>query len=491
MSKKIILPLLTLVVIIRFYFYFGTFGTFQFYDQVNYYKFLMQSFVAGHLYMPQVPSPDLLKLADPYDPKQNAQYVLPDASLYKGRYYLYFGPLPVIFFYLPYKYILRLDPSQPMCIIFFLSIGLIVQMLILARIKSKYFPDISDYQLAFAGLLAGLANFSLFLLARPNFYEEAISSAYCFLSLALFFLYNFLNHGLKKKYIALFSLCLALTVAGRPHFSAVCVVMALGIALYLLKRVPREQFIGLLTWLLVPMLGIGFLIGLYNYLRFDSFFEFGQKYALGGYVNIHSSGFISAAKILTVNLPTNLFLNFCQPYTASHAFPFFTATWTNASIPLPAGYWFMESLTGLLYASPFVGLVVMLPVLLWFYYHKQTGEQKKQTSPLLWFVFFVCLAAVAIALLVCSLPTSTMRYVFDFSSLFVMLAVLSLWFLLTSGVNPAFIRIVNCVFIVLGIFSIVVGLFLGFIGYRYLFQTYNPAEFQHLSVFFNYFSSIF
>src|SRR5207248_6297600 len=45
----------------------------------------------------------LLALADPYDPAQNAPYRLHDASLYHGRYYLYFGPTPVALLYLPLR----------------------------------------------------------------------------------------------------------------------------------------------------------------------------------------------------------------------------------------------------------------------------------------------------------------------------------------------------------------------------------------------------
>lgn len=63
---------------------------------------LAQAFLAGHLYLTIPPDPRLLALPDPYDPGQNHLYRLP-ASLYKDRYYLYWGPAPVLLLFLPFR----------------------------------------------------------------------------------------------------------------------------------------------------------------------------------------------------------------------------------------------------------------------------------------------------------------------------------------------------------------------------------------------------
>ncbi|WP_019217529.1 hypothetical protein [Legionella tunisiensis] len=90
------------------------------------YQYLTESFLSGHLNLLVSPSPELLQLADPYDPIQNSHFRLHDASLYKGKYYLYFGPLPVVVFYLPFKLLTGYYPSGGLASFVFLSSGFIV-----------------------------------------------------------------------------------------------------------------------------------------------------------------------------------------------------------------------------------------------------------------------------------------------------------------------------------------------------------------------------
>jgi len=69
----------------------------------HHYEYLTEGFLAGHTYLPVEPAPELLRLSDPYDPAANAKYRLWDASLYRGRYYLYFGPGPAVALMLPWR----------------------------------------------------------------------------------------------------------------------------------------------------------------------------------------------------------------------------------------------------------------------------------------------------------------------------------------------------------------------------------------------------
>src|SRR5512140_234419 len=62
-----------------------------------YYDWLATAFEHGHLAIEQTPPPALLVLSNPYDPAQRAGIPLPvDVSLYKGRYFIYFGPVPAL-----------------------------------------------------------------------------------------------------------------------------------------------------------------------------------------------------------------------------------------------------------------------------------------------------------------------------------------------------------------------------------------------------------
>ena len=69
----------------------------------SYYNQLGDGLLNGHLHLLTKPSPQLLHLANPYDPASNAPYAFHDASLYHGKYYLYWGPVPAVLLYLPFR----------------------------------------------------------------------------------------------------------------------------------------------------------------------------------------------------------------------------------------------------------------------------------------------------------------------------------------------------------------------------------------------------
>jgi len=71
----------------------------------NYYDQLATSFHEGHLYLDVQPDPALLELPDPYDPdaRESMQEsdieklnTIWDMSLYGGKIYLYWGPVPAL-----------------------------------------------------------------------------------------------------------------------------------------------------------------------------------------------------------------------------------------------------------------------------------------------------------------------------------------------------------------------------------------------------------
>ena len=69
---------------------------------LDYYRLLVRGWKKGHLYIDREPAPELLALADPYDPALNHPYKMGDVSLYRGKYYLYFGVAPALTLLFPY-----------------------------------------------------------------------------------------------------------------------------------------------------------------------------------------------------------------------------------------------------------------------------------------------------------------------------------------------------------------------------------------------------
>src|SRR5262249_46036284 len=100
------LPLLLFVVVSSFHFATAWVGgpARNWHGQTSEgYPLLTDAFRAGQTSLRVQPPAALLALPDPFDPVANASLRLHDASLYHGKYYLYFGPTPALVLFLPYK----------------------------------------------------------------------------------------------------------------------------------------------------------------------------------------------------------------------------------------------------------------------------------------------------------------------------------------------------------------------------------------------------
>ena len=71
--------------------------------QDRHYNLLTRALLQGHLHIDVEPRPELFELTEPYRPGRNAPFRYHDASLYRGRYYLYFGVVPVLVAFGPWR----------------------------------------------------------------------------------------------------------------------------------------------------------------------------------------------------------------------------------------------------------------------------------------------------------------------------------------------------------------------------------------------------
>src|ERR1041385_94988 len=69
------------------------------------YNVLADSFLSGQTSLVVPPDPRLLRLPDPYDPRQNGYFRIRDFSLYNGNYYLAFGPTPALLVFAPFRFL--------------------------------------------------------------------------------------------------------------------------------------------------------------------------------------------------------------------------------------------------------------------------------------------------------------------------------------------------------------------------------------------------
>lgn len=431
---------------------------------VTHYQYLTEGFLSGHLSLSIAPSKELLNIPDPYDPHQNQDLRLHDASLYQGKYYLYFGALPVLTFFLPIKLLTGWYAPEPLGVLFFCVIGFLANFYLLISIKQKYFPAISQAQVLFAGLVLGFADNAPYLLSRPEFYEAAIASAFCSVSIALCFLFKLLHNHFKIRDAFLFSLFLSLAVAGRPHFALLCFFLIPAVGVYLIKHAPKQQLRNLLIAIILPAISIGLVLALYNYLRFHSFMEFGEHYQLAG-TDVRQSGIFDTRHILN-NLHYGLFYYFLQPYRFRATFPYIYVHYMHY---IPSKQYFFDPVVGILATSPFVVFFLALPKLL-LKAHKNTHEQ----NALIWFMSFVFFVPVIMAAFLLSLAGAHQRYETDFTPYLILLSIISLWLLQEKYPQLFLTKFAIPFFIVTGIASILIGMNLGF--YTVYYQCSNWTE---------------
>ena len=144
----------------------------------TWYDQLAISFEHGQLSLQVTPSPALLALRDPYDPAERkplgySNYI-GDLSLYQGKYYLYFGPAPVIIDLALKLLTINAIGDQYPTFIFVIGI-LILQSLLLIRFGQRFYPDAPLWLMPMFIFFVGLASPSTWMLSEASAYTLAIA----------------------------------------------------------------------------------------------------------------------------------------------------------------------------------------------------------------------------------------------------------------------------------------------------------------------------
>ncbi|HKB90059.1 MAG TPA: hypothetical protein VKC60_06030 [Opitutaceae bacterium] len=325
--------------------YFWTASSMGYFYRLNYrghdyYDRLVDGFLSGHLSMAVSPAPELLKLADPYDPEANQPFRLNDASYYQGKYYLYFGLTPAVVLLLPWKLITGHHLAQYWASAFFCSVGYLATLGLIWRIRRVSFPQVSLGSLFAINLLLGLTNYCPVLLRRASVWELPIATAYAFMALALWCIYETTLRAKGSHWLTLASLCCGLAFAARPTYALGSIILLMPVLIGRPKSGYRwRQMMLLGAQIALPLAAVGMVVSSYNYLRFGSIFEFGVKYQL-----------ITTDLRITPSfgwhfIPFNLQLYFLAPAHLSPYFPFFKIASAPAA---PDGQFGIEEMYGLL-----------------------------------------------------------------------------------------------------------------------------------------------
>lgn len=289
----------------------------------RHYDFLTEGFLQGHTHLSIQPHPGLAALANPWAGAQGVPR-LHDATYYRGKYYLYFGVSPVLTLLAPWRIITSTHLADVTTVGVFSLAGTLFGIAIWIRAVRRYFGRLSTVWINLGILTFAFAPFITANMERAEFYQIAISCAYAFLMAALWFVFlaaTAISPTRRAALLALASLCWGMAIGARPNY--IFGLSALGFAGLALfwNEGRRHGFRGWTTWSLlfaaaVPAGVYGLGLMTYNFVRFGSVAEFGQRYqfAAEDFRSTQMLGFRSA-------LP-NLKDYFLNPCLYSRYFPF-------------------------------------------------------------------------------------------------------------------------------------------------------------------------
>ncbi len=322
----------------------------------NQYGDLAEAMADGQLFLKTAPPTELLELDNPYDPSRRnfsntSDYW--DLALFNGNYYVYYGVLPVILFYLPYYLITGYAfPTAIGCIIG-LWAAIIGCVYLAQEIARRKFKNASTTAVLLGAALLPLGSMIIWVGRQPGIYLITYALAIACLTWgAVLYLKTDRHPWLAVPG----SLLLAMIFAARPQIGAyalLCVPLGITAARKFVfqkrdkqktdKKVQKIDKAIYVVCALLPFVIVFSLLGAYNAARFGSPLDFGANYNLTTNDMTHRSYEVPAAfsgiYYLLLQLPN------VTPY-----FPFFDAT--NLSYVFNGNLISEPMLGGLLWIAP-------------------------------------------------------------------------------------------------------------------------------------------
>ncbi len=455
------------------------------------YDLIAEGFRSGHLYIPVQPPPELLRQANPFAFSNSRMWFL-DATLYKGHYYLYWGPMPALLL-LAFKVVTRSHEVIGDQYIVFAAYTLFLASgtWLVVRMTRRLFPDLprglSILALVLSILALGYTTPTPYMLASPGIYQAAISSAQAFLVLGLAIAFDLVwsATAAPPSRWRMLAAGAAWAAAIGSRVTAVLPVAVFVVVTALLATAAAHRWRRTIVnalWLGAPVAAGSLAIGIYNKVRFDSWLELGINHQLTFYPMLTSPRAI----------PLNVWSYLLRPMGHSCRFPFFSALYDIGARGFPSARWLFPDYTthepqaGLFVTAPFtllalvaIGFAVRAAVK-WRRAGSPTFVHDARARAHVWCVVSFGALALLMPIPFMHVLTTTIRYMADFSTGMVLLAIWGAWMLL-GAVRQAWPRrgIVGLV-VALGAMTVIVGALLGFQGYDDMFKNHNAHLYEIL-----------
>ncbi len=439
--RKILLALFFMMHLLFFRYLTGLNPYFQTEEQVNQrqYQELAESLRAGSFALLEEPARALQEMENPYDLLYRNQVMSEagewynwDHAYYKGKYYVYFGGVPAILFYLPY-YVITGTHLHNHVLIFFLSLFFTAGCMgVVHEMIRKWFPRTSLGVWILLNELLLLGSGIIYMTKRPDLYTVPILSGLAFGMPGLWcFLIAGRGKEISLKYLGLGSLFTAFIAGCRPQLFLLMLPAAVLLwesAVHPLaksvtgigkdgggkragegkdesgRKKADSQVLSAITVFALPMLLVAAGLMYYNYSRFESVFDFGANYNLT-MNDMRNRGF------RLDRIPLGILAYLFQPVKIIQRFPFMEAVYLDSQY---MGVTIQEATYGGIFMTNLFTWFSLLP-LLFRRHFKKHGRTPCRFA-------LACLLAAAIIIVADTNMSGILQRYFGDFSVFLMLA---------------------------------------------------------------------
>lgn len=252
----------------------------------NQYELMAEALLDGRISLEYGDEAGLLALENPYDPQQRTDSGVTyhwDHAWYNGNYYMYFGIVPVLLVFLPFRVLTGVALTTYHATQLFAGLTILGIFFLLRLLAKQFFPKLS-----YGVYISTASAFSVvsiwFSIAQPALYCTAITSALC---LQVWSLYCFAKAVWEQKEVnfqlrwaALGAILGALVFGCRPTIGLANLLVVPLLVTFLKEHPITPALMGKLFLAALPYALVAAFLMLYNYARFGDPFEFGQTYQL-------------------------------------------------------------------------------------------------------------------------------------------------------------------------------------------------------------------
>lgn len=387
-------------------------------DNAQQYSMLAQALAKGQLYLDEEPPSWLQEMDDPYDKgardeleKTTGQSYLFDAAYYDGHYYVYFGVVPALLFYLPFYLLTGQDFPTALGVLAAMIAFMLGCTALLDRFARYHFKRVSLGVFLLLQIPLIMCSGTLYLIKFPTFYSLPVM---CGLAFSVWGLYLWVRGRASARPEGLYlagSLCMALVIGCRPQLAVLSLVAfplfwrKFITERHILTGAGARQFACLIGPYIVVLAGLF----AYNYARFGSLLDFGANYNL----TVHD---MPKRGLALGRIAPALFAFFLQPPAVEGVFPYL--------MPATFATTFMGETVR---EVTFGGIFACLPILWIIFFARPILRMRfaqRSTNTIAGTIVILLFVGVFLALFDAELAGILQRYYADFSFMFLAAAVL-------------------------------------------------------------------